>query len=133
MLNNIDKSFSTFANILTDKYAVIALTGPDDHPRIYHAFLYLFDLVDNGIQADLFLDGAAVKSVDELEKNPSDIIRPLYDRAMREGLIKEACGFCANAFKVKDIISESNVKLSQDDRHISIGKLVKDGYRIVLV
>jgi hypothetical protein len=34
-------------------------------------------LRENGAEAELFLDGAVVKIIDALEKNPSDIIKPL--------------------------------------------------------
>lgn len=118
---------------MTSKYAVLALTDPSDHARIYHAFLYLFDLRDSGVEADLFLDGAAVKIVDALEKNPSDIIKPLYDKAVREGLIKQACGFCANAFAVKEKIVKSKINLSPPNEHVSIGKLVKEGHTVITV
>ncbi|MDE1767202.1 MAG: DsrE family protein [Thaumarchaeota archaeon] len=118
---------------MPQKFAIVTLTDPSDHARIYHAFLYLFDLRDNGLEADLFLDGAGVKIIDTLEKNPSDIIKPLYDRAVRDGLIKEACGFCANAFAVKDKIVKSNINLSPENEHVSIGKLVKEGYAVITV
>jgi predicted peroxiredoxin len=118
---------------MSEKYAVVTLADPSDHARIYHAFLYLFDLRDNGIDAELFLDGAAVKIVEVLEKNPSDIIKPLYDRAVRDGLIKEACGFCANAFAVKEKIQNSKINLSPPNEHVSVGKLVKEGHTIITV
>ncbi|MGI0046090.1 MAG: hypothetical protein ACREBB_02720 [Nitrosotalea sp.] len=118
---------------MPEKYAVVALTDPSDHARIYHAFLYLFDLRDNGVDAEIFLDGAGVKIIDAMEKNPSDIIKPLYDRAVRDGLIKEACGFCANAFAVKEKIVQSKINLSPENEHVSVGKLVKEGYTIITV
>jgi len=117
---------------MSTKYAIVTLVDPSDHARIYHAFLYLFELKDNGIEAELYLDGAAVKIIEELEKNPSDIIKPLYDRAVREGLIKEACGFCANAFGVKEI-SKSGISLSREGEHVSISKLVKNGFQIITI
>lgn len=115
------------------KYAIVSLADPSDHARIYHAFLYLFELKDNGIESELYLDGASVKIIEGLEKNPSDVIKPLYDRAVREGLIKEVCGFCANAFGVKEKISKSDIRLSHDSEHISMSKLVKDGYQIMTI
>ncbi len=118
---------------MPQKFAVVTLTDPSDHARIFHAFLYLFDLRDSGFGAELFLDGAGVKIIDALEKNPSDVIKPLYDRAVREGLIKEACGFCAHAFAVKDKIVKSKINLSPENEHVSIGKLVKEGYTIITV
>lgn len=115
------------------KYAVIALTDPKDHARIYHAFLYLFNLIDNGIQAELFLDGKAVEIVNEMEKNPNDIIKPLYDRALKEGLISQACNFCAGAFNVKEKLTQSQVSLSEEGSHIDVGRLAKDGYELLTV
>lgn len=118
---------------MTTKYAIVLLADPLDHARIYHAFLYLFELRDNGIATELYLDGASVKIIEELEKHPSDIIKPLYDRSVREGLIKEACGFCANAFGVKAKISKSDITLSREGEHISMSKLVKDGFQIITI
>lgn len=118
---------------MTEKYAVVSLTDPSDHSRIYHAFLYLYDLKESGLEVELFLDGASVKIIDELEKNPNDIIKPLYDKAIRDGLIKQACGFCANAFKVKDRILETKIQMTGETEHIAIGKLIKDGYRVITV
>ena len=120
-------------NFMTGKFAVISLTDPTDHARMFHAFLYLFDLKDNGFHSELFLDGAAVKIIEEMEKNPSDIIRPLYDRAVREGLIKEACGFCANAFGVKEKMMKTEISLSQEGQHISISRLIKDDYHVIII
>lgn len=119
--------------IMETKYAIVTLTNPSDHARIYHAFLYLFDLKASGIQAELFLDGTAVRIVEELEKNPSDMIKPLYDRAVREELIQEACGFCANAFKVRDVMMKSKINLSPENEHIRVGDLAKRGYQILVI
>lgn len=113
------------------KYAIVALTDPSEHARIYHAFLYFFDFVENGIDAELFLDGESVKIIDEMEKNPNDIIKPLYDRAVKEGRIKQACNFCAGAFGVKGKIVNANIALSKEESHINVSGLVKDGYQIL--
>ncbi len=118
---------------MPNKVAVVSLVDPVDHARMLHAFEYIFDLKDNGIQAELFLDGASVKIIEMLEKNPSDMIKPLYDKAVKEGLLKEACNFCATAFKVKEKMLSSNIKLSPENRHISIGRLMKEGYQIITV
>ena len=118
---------------MQNKYALISLTDPSDHSRSYHVFLYLFDLIENRIQAEIYLDGAAAKIIDEMEKNPSDIIKPLFDMAVREGLIKQACGFCAAAFQVKNKIIGSQIPLSLENRHISVGELVKNGYTLLTV
>ncbi|NIP61521.1 MAG: hypothetical protein GWN01_05305 [Nitrosopumilaceae archaeon] len=115
------------------KYAVIALAGPHEHARIYHAFLYLFDLVNNGFEAELFLDGEAVKIIDEMEKKPDDIIKPLYDKAVKEGLLKQACNFCASAFNVKNKFEESDIDLSPENSHINIGELAKNDYQLLTV
>ncbi|MGI0087739.1 MAG: DsrE family protein [Nitrosotalea sp.] len=115
------------------KVAVVALTDPSDGPRIFHAFVYLFDLKDNGIDVGLFLDGAAVKIIEEIEKNPSNAIKPLYDRAKKEGMIKKACGYCATAFHVKDKIVQSKISLTEDNDHVSMSGLVKDGYQIITI
>jgi hypothetical protein len=115
-----------------ERVAVVSLVDPSvDHARMLHAFEYIFDLMNNGIQAQLFLDGASVKIVDFVYDNPSDIIKPLYDRAIKDGLLEEACNFCASAYKVKEKIVGSNIKLSPENHHISIARLIKEGYRII--
>ncbi len=118
---------------MSNKVAVVSLADPAEHARMLHAFEYIFDLKNNGIQAELFLDGASVKVVEMLEKNPSDLIKPLYDKAVKEGLLKEACNFCANAFNVKDKMLSSNIKLSPENKHISIGRFMNQGYQIITV
>lgn len=119
---------------MTDKVAVISLTDPSaDHARMLHAFEYVLDLTNNGINAELFLDGSSVKIIDFLDKNPKDLIKHLYDKVIQEGYLKEACHFCANAFSVKEQITNSNITLSPENKHISIGRLAKEGYQIIIV
>ena|SRR2546427_11386659 len=85
--------------MVAQKVAVVALADPStDHVRLFHAFVFVFELKDSGIDTGLFLDGSAVKIIDEIGKNPSDAIKPLYDRAMREGMIKKACVLCGNLY-----------------------------------
>lgn len=117
-----------------NKVAIISLTDPvTDHARMLHVFEYVLDLKNNGINAELFLDGSSVKIIDFLEKNPKDPITHLYDKVIKEGYLKEACNFCANAFSVKKKITNSNITLSPENKHISIGRLVKEGYQIITV
>ncbi|MGI9009844.1 MAG: hypothetical protein ACR2F1_01475 [Nitrososphaeraceae archaeon] len=118
---------------MTNKVAVISLTDPSDHARMLHVFEYVLDLKNNGINAELFLDGSSVKIVDFLEKNPKDPIKQLYDKVIQEGYLKEACHFCVSAFSVKQQITNSNITLSPENKHISIGRLVKERYQIIIV
>lgn len=118
---------------MANKVAVLSLVDPADHARMLHAFDYVLDLHNNGIQAELFLDGASVKIIEMLEKNPEDMIKPLYDKAVSEGLLKEACNFCATAFNVKDKMVSSKIKLSPENKHISIGRLIKEGYQVITI
>ena len=114
--------------------AVMSLVDPAiDHARMLHAFEYAFDLKNNDIQVHLFLDGASVKIVDFVQKNPDDMLKSLYDKAIKKGLLEEACNFCANAFTVKEKILSSRIKLSPENEHISIGRLVKEGYQIIVL
>ena len=54
-----------------DRVAIVSLVDPvADHARMLHAFEYVFDLKNNGIHAELFLDGASVKVIDFLQKTP---------------------------------------------------------------
>ena len=119
---------------MANKVAIISLVDPFIDPdRIHHAFEYIFDMKNNGIQAHLYLDGASVKMVDFVQKNPSHEISPLYDRVLREGFLGGACNFCAAAFKVKEQIIGSNVKLSPENKHTQIGQLINEGYQIITI
>ena len=115
------------------KVAIITLTDPSDGPRLFHAFVYAFELKDNGFEVGLYLDGGAVKIIDSIEKGASNSIKPLYEKAMKEGMIKKACGYCANAFNVKSKIIQAKVSLTDDNEHVSLSGLIKDGYQIVTI
>ncbi len=127
------KYFASQCHIMASKIAVVSLVDPSDHPRMLHAFEYILDLRNNRIDAELFLDGASVKIVEMLAKDPKDMIKPLYDKAVTEGMLKEACNFCAGVFNVKDKMLDSKIKLSPENEHISIGRLIKEGYQVITV
>ncbi|MGD1838905.1 MAG: hypothetical protein ACPKPY_12720 [Nitrososphaeraceae archaeon] len=92
---------------MKDKIAIISLADPiSEHARMLHAFDYLFDLEENGFDASLFLDGSSVTIFNFMEKNPDDLIKPLYDKAIRYDYISQICDFCANAFSIKDQIKK---------------------------
>ncbi|MBA3285280.1 MAG: hypothetical protein H0U27_09530 [Nitrosopumilus sp.] len=122
---------------MTDKVAIVCLTEPEDHARVLHAFEYAFNLQNHGIKSEIFLDGAAVRIGDYLEKNPKDpasvLIKQLYQKSIEQKYIREACNFCAHAFSVKDEIIADNIPLSKDQVHIDIGKLVKEKYQIITI
>lgn len=77
---------------------------------------------------ELVFDGTGTRWIPELENEDHDF-HDLY--AAVEG-DASACTFCSDAFGVADAVGESNVPLVDEyDGHLSIEKLVKEGYEVL--
>jgi len=109
---------------------VVALAQPSDIARTLHAYEYALDLHRNGIKSELVLDGEGVKIVDgEIH----EFIKPLYNEVLEKGILKVSCNFCANLFNVKEKLLKSNIALSSDAGHVSIGDMIKKGIEVIVV
>ena len=77
----------------------------------------------------LYFDGTGTKWPVELAKE-SHIAHKLYLSVA--GKVKGACSFCASAFGAAESVKKANVQIiSEFDDHISIKKLMSEGYRIL--
>jgi hypothetical protein len=117
-------------NTQVEKATVVLLANPSDVARTLHAFEYAVDLNKNGIPTKMFLDGEGVKIV---EKEPHEFIKPLYEHVLQEGILQQACNFCANIFGMKDKLQKANIPLSTGPGHVSIGRLVREGNAVLVV
>ncbi len=79
--------------------------------------------------ARLYFDGTGTKWPGELAKE-SHIAHELYESV--RGKCAGACSFCAAAFGAKESVKKANVQLlSEFDDHISVRKLLSEGYQIL--
>ena len=77
----------------------------------------------------LYFDGTGTKWPGELAKE-NHIAHALYESV--RGRLAGACSFCAAAFGATESVKKANVKIiSEFDNHISIKKLLSDGYQIL--
>ena len=77
----------------------------------------------------LYFDGTGTKWPGELAKE-DHIAHELYESV--RGKFAGACSFCAVAFGAKESARKANVQLlSEFDDHISVRKLLSEGYNIL--
>jgi hypothetical protein len=77
----------------------------------------------------LYFDGTGTKWPAELAKE-NHIAHKLYESVT--GKVAGACSFCATAFGATESIKKANVQIiSEFDDHISIKKLLSEGYQIL--
>lgn len=77
----------------------------------------------------LYFDGTGTKWPAELAKE-NHIAHELYESV--RGKLAGACSFCAGAFGATESVKKTNVHLiSEFDNHISIRKLLSEGYQIL--
>ena len=77
----------------------------------------------------LYFDGTGTKWPGELVKE-NHIAHKLYESVT--GKVTGACTFCASAFGATESVKKARVQLiSEFDDHISIKKLLTEGYRIL--
>lgn len=117
---------------ISQKKAIILLSGEDEHARALHALLYTLDLKEHGFQPKLLFDGAGVTWLGKFSESGNGL-RQIFDRAQSQGLIDTACNSCAHAFKSTEAAETLGVKLSQEGSHISVGALARDGHEVIVV
>jgi hypothetical protein len=77
----------------------------------------------------LYFDGTGTKWPAELAKE-DHIAHKLYESVNNR--VSGACSFCATAFGAKESVMKARVQLvSEHDDHISIRKLLSEGYQIL--
>jgi hypothetical protein len=117
---------------MSNKKAIILLSGEDESAKALHALLYAMDLKDHGFQTKLFFDGAGTAWLRKFSE-PNERLTQIFEQAEAAGVVEEACNSCAHGFKSVEGAQALNVKLSPEGSHISVGDLARDGYEIIAV
>lgn len=97
--------------------------------RVVNAMEMIKELDENGHEVKLFFDGYGTGWPAKLVSK-DHIAHKLYESV--KGKVNGACMFCATAFGTKGGVQQCSIKLVDEyDQHISIGKIVSDGYHII--
>lgn len=114
------------------KAALVVFADIDSHgdlARAVNALETAKEFQEAGDPVSVIFDGAGTRWVGEFS-NPEHRAHRLYE-SVRES-IAGACGYCAQAFGVKDEVTKAGVPLLEEhDRHPSLRRLVVDGYEVI--
>ena len=114
------------------KAALIVFADIDGHgdlARAVNALETAKEFQEAGDDVSVIFDGAGTRWVGEFSK-PEHRAHRLYEAV--SGTIAGACGYCAEAFGVKDEVTRAGVALLEEhDRHPSLRRLVVEGYEVI--
>lgn len=103
--------------------------SPGDMGRAANALSTAEELLENGDDFKLILDGAGTKWIGDLAASDHKYHR-LYT-SLKDS-ITGACQYCSNAYGVKDSVVKEGIPLLNEHRgHPSIRSLVEGGYHVV--
>ena len=119
------------------KYAIVLQAGNETNEgmaRAVHALIYAREFAENGYEVVLIFDGAGTGWANELRK-PENPLHKHYVKIKELGIVEEICDYCADAFDVKNDLSEQQRKLlvSDYEGHPNLVKWVERGYQIILL
>lgn len=121
------------------KIAIIVLEGTEvkeSVAKIRHALIYSKEIKDAGNEIILIFDGNGTKWLDIISNETSefDFLNKLFKEVKSKGIVYKACEFCSTRKDVKDSLKFKNVEfLSEYDGHPNVGKLINDGYQIIVI
>lgn len=114
------------------KFAIFVFADPETKEglgRAVNAMEMVKELNGKNHEVKLFFDGYGTGWPANLS-NKDHIAHKLFETV--KGNVNGACMFCATAFNTKGGVQQCNIKLVDEyDQHISIAKLVSDGYQII--
>lgn len=97
--------------------------------RVVNAMTAVKELRQAGDEARLYFDGTGTRWPEALSKK-DHIAHRLYESVKDN--VSGACQFCATTFGAKESVIESKVKLIDEfEQHVSIKKLLSDGFQIM--
>ena len=118
---------------MPEKIAIFLLAGPEVPCRIVHAFIWALDVVGQGGEAKIVLEGEAPWWLLELP-NPEHGRHGLYRRVKEQGLIDAVCKACAIQAHALEAAAEEGLRLVNDaSGHVSLVPYIQAGYHIVMV
>ncbi len=121
------------------KVAIIVLEGTElkeSVAKIRHAMIYSKEIKASGNEIMLIFDGNGTKWLDIISNETSeyDFLNKLFKEITEMGIIHKACGFCSARKGVKESLQKKNILfLSEYDEHPDVGKLINEGYQIIVI
>ncbi len=114
---------------MNDKVMIFAFNG--ELIYLAHALLNVLDMNERGIDAKLILEGNACKLVAELEQTDAPFA-DIFEKVKETGLIEGVCRHCAERLGTLRIVERQGIPvLGEMYGHPSIGRYMKEGYRII--
>jgi len=114
------------------KGAIIVLAGTEIREglgRVVNALTTAAEFVENGDDIVVVFDGAGTTWIPVLS-DPSHRYHELFESV--RGSISGACGYCVEAYGVKDEVEAAGVALLDEyAKHPSIRRLVSEGYHVL--
>lgn len=109
-----------------DKYVIFAFNG---NPTCFvHVLLNALDMVNEGIDTKIIIEGEAVKLIGEMETTAN----PLYLMAKEKSLIDGICKACSAKMGVLEYNETVGIPLVGDmSGHPPIAAYVKKGYQVI--
>ncbi len=121
------------------KVAIIVLEGTElkeSVAKIRHAMIYSKEIKASGNEIIIIFDGNGTKWLDIISNETSeyDFLNKLFKEITEMGIIYRACGFCSARKEVRESLSKKNIIfLSEYEGHPDAGKLINEGYQIIII
>ncbi len=113
------------------KILFYVVENPDETMKIYHLFLNIKDLRNNGYDVKVVLEGDATKIPAKMSDS-SHSLNGLYKDIKPS--ITAVCKGCAIATNSLDAAEKEGLPIIGDlDNHVSTVKYLNDGYQLVVV
>lgn len=117
------------------KYAFIIFSDPEiksELVKAVHALHYALGLKEKGHEVIVYFEGLGEKI---LTLEP-DYIKPVLNKAIKEGLIYGVCGYCASPphLNIADKLRQKGYNLiGNENDHKDISEFIEKGYNVILV
>ncbi|MBN1178227.1 MAG: cytoplasmic protein [Anaerolineae bacterium] len=118
---------------MSEKVAIFLLAGPEMPCRMIHTFIWALDIVEQGGEAKIVLEGEAPRWLLVLP-DPEHGRHKLYQRVKELGLIDAVCKACAIQAQALDAAAEEGLPIVYDaSGHVSLAAYVERGYHVVML
>ncbi|MHB1646475.1 MAG: hypothetical protein EVG15_09010 [Candidatus Acididesulfobacter diazotrophicus] len=108
----------------------------DSVPRVRHALIYAKEIKEAGNNVLLIFDGEGTKWLKIITDEPGQykFLNDLLNEVKSLGIEYKACDFCSTRKEVKEDLSNKHIQfLNEYDGHPDIGKLINEGYQIIVI
>lgn len=113
------------------KVAIFLFAGPEMSCRLAHTFIFARDIVAQGGQARIILEGAAPEWLLVLP-DPAHSFHAMYKKAKETGLIDAVCRACALQAGTVTQAEAEGLRLVDDALgHVSLVPYIEAGFHIV--